>query len=391
MPSGVKKPNSAHTNAMGKPERLILYFGARPPFISNSALHARAGSCSPMPKPPAKTISQRKPLRCYPCSLLTTHNSPPPLELMAVTGCGVSRQRKRTCTATVSVIPAVAEQGRARNVHTPRARDLLEGEGDMGGNSRAAAERLQGVVKAVGGRLLTVGNAIGAGVGVGECLWGRVRAVLAQPPPPPRDSLYYPMRKRRCRQLLPRPTPTALHNTLMTVDVRLAPVQARGLDDVEHVGEDGDNVLIRAVHEEEVPVFERVRELVLADLPMRSRADTVGGPAGWRLPEGLIVLHSGGQGAGVGGGGGLLPPPTGLEFLAVPKKNFPLNGPAPKAPEKIFHRLKGPEKNFPNHFRGGLGRGQGCIEGMFARRAWRTNVLSLEEGEVPPPLQPSLC
>ena len=30
--------------------------------------------------------------------------------------------------------------------------------------------------EAVGGRLLAVGNAVGAGVGVWECLWGRVRA-----------------------------------------------------------------------------------------------------------------------------------------------------------------------------------------------------------------------
>ena len=43
--------------------------------------------------------------------------------------------------------------------------------------------------KAVGGRLLAVGNAVGADVGVWECLWGRVRAgVLGGRgvPPPPR-------------------------------------------------------------------------------------------------------------------------------------------------------------------------------------------------------------
>ena len=40
-------------------------------------------------------------------------------------------------------------------------------------------KRLQsghGGCEAVGGRLLAVGNAVGAGVGVWECLWGRVRA-----------------------------------------------------------------------------------------------------------------------------------------------------------------------------------------------------------------------
>ena len=40
-------------------------------------------------------------------------------------------------------------------------------------------EQLQsghGGCEAVGGRLLAVGNAVGAGVGVWECLWGRVRA-----------------------------------------------------------------------------------------------------------------------------------------------------------------------------------------------------------------------
>ena len=39
------------------------------------------------------------------------------------------------------------------------------------------------------GRLLAVGDAVGAGVGVCECLWGRVRAGAlggrGLPPPPP--------------------------------------------------------------------------------------------------------------------------------------------------------------------------------------------------------------
>ena len=54
-------------------------------------------------------------------------------------------------------------------------RELLEGEGGYGGISRAAAERLLGTVKAVG-RLLAVENAVGAGIGEWECLWGTVRA-----------------------------------------------------------------------------------------------------------------------------------------------------------------------------------------------------------------------
>ena len=42
--------------------------------------------------------------------------------------------------------------------------------------------------EAVGGRLLAVGNAVGPGVGVLECLWSRVRAGVlggrGVPPPP---------------------------------------------------------------------------------------------------------------------------------------------------------------------------------------------------------------
>ena len=49
----------------------------------------------------------------------------------------------------------------------------------MGAKTRAATERLQRTVKAVGGGgLLAVGLAVGAGVGVWECLWGRVRAAV---------------------------------------------------------------------------------------------------------------------------------------------------------------------------------------------------------------------
>ena len=66
-------------------------------------------------------------------------------------------------------------------------RALLEGEGAIG----EIPERLQSGhrgCEAVGGRLLAVGTAVGAGVGVWECLWGRVRAGVlggrGSPPPP---------------------------------------------------------------------------------------------------------------------------------------------------------------------------------------------------------------
>ena len=53
----------------------------------------------------------------------------------------------------------------------------FEREGGFRGNSTATAERLHSTVKAVWGRrLLAVGNAVEAGAGVWECLWGRVRA-----------------------------------------------------------------------------------------------------------------------------------------------------------------------------------------------------------------------
>ena len=55
----------------------------------------------------------------------------------------------------------------------------LKGRGAIG----AVPERLQ---SGWGRRLLAVGNAVGAGVGVWECVWGRVRAgVLKGGYPPP--------------------------------------------------------------------------------------------------------------------------------------------------------------------------------------------------------------
>ena len=63
----------------------------------------------------------------------------------------------------------------------------MKGRGAIG----EIPERLQSGhrgCEAVGGRLLAVGNAVGAGVGVWECLWGRVRAGVlggrGSPPPP---------------------------------------------------------------------------------------------------------------------------------------------------------------------------------------------------------------
>ena len=54
------------------------------------------------------------------------------------------------------------------------------------GKFQSGCRAVTGDVEAVGGRLLAVGNAVGAGVGVQECLWGRVRAgVLGGGYPPP--------------------------------------------------------------------------------------------------------------------------------------------------------------------------------------------------------------
>ena len=75
-----------------------------------------------------------------------------------------------------------------------RGRALLEGEwGAIG----AVPERLQSGHRRCesgwGRRFLAVGNAVGAGVGVWECLWGRVSAVGRgdgdTPTPPSSDSL----------------------------------------------------------------------------------------------------------------------------------------------------------------------------------------------------------
>ena len=68
----------------------------------------------------------------------------------------------------------------------------LKGRGAIG----EIPERLQSGhrgCKAVGGRLLAVGNPVGAGVGVWEWLWGRVRAGVlggrGVPPPPPLQAI----------------------------------------------------------------------------------------------------------------------------------------------------------------------------------------------------------
>ena len=66
---------------------------------------------------------------------------------------------------------------------------ILEGEGGERGSSRSVAERSQGMPQRLGRRLLAVGNAVGAGVGVWECLWGRLKAGVfggrGYPPSPP--------------------------------------------------------------------------------------------------------------------------------------------------------------------------------------------------------------
>ena len=65
--------------------------------------------------------------------------------------------------------------------HRTCPRDLLEAERGLEGGSRAATQRLQGPVEAVGGRLLAVGNAVGGRDGVsGPAPWGGGGC----PPPP---------------------------------------------------------------------------------------------------------------------------------------------------------------------------------------------------------------
>ena len=67
-----------------------------------------------------------------------------------------------------------------------RTRDLLDGKGGFWVQFQSSYGVVTGTVKAVGGRLLAVGNAVAAGVGVWECLWATVRAgVLGWTPPPP--------------------------------------------------------------------------------------------------------------------------------------------------------------------------------------------------------------
>ena len=71
----------------------------------------------------------------------------------------------------------------------------LKGRGCDWGKFQSGCGAVTGDVKRLGGRLLAVGNAVGAGVGVWECLWGRVRAGVlggrGVPPPPPlkRDTM----------------------------------------------------------------------------------------------------------------------------------------------------------------------------------------------------------
>ena len=77
----------------------------------------------------------------------------------------------------------------------------LKGIGDFRGNSRAAAERLQGTVKAIRGRLVAVGNAVGAGAGGWQYLQGGVRAgVLEGGIPPPAPLISYELWCRRRRK-----------------------------------------------------------------------------------------------------------------------------------------------------------------------------------------------
>ena len=58
----------------------------------------------------------------------------------------------------------------------------------FGGNARVATERSQGVVKAVGRRLLAVGHAVGAVLGYGNAFGvGPEFFVGGGDPPPPHD------------------------------------------------------------------------------------------------------------------------------------------------------------------------------------------------------------
>ena len=56
----------------------------------------------------------------------------------------------------------------------PPPRDLLEGEGPLGGKLRAVTKRLGRTVKSVGERSLAVGKAVGGDIGVKGMPLGRV-------------------------------------------------------------------------------------------------------------------------------------------------------------------------------------------------------------------------
>ena len=71
---------------------------------------------------------------------------------------------------------------------------MLEGEGVRSGKFQSGCRAVTGDVKRLGGGYWRLETRLGAGVGVWECLWGRVRAGLlgggrGTPPPPSSDSL----------------------------------------------------------------------------------------------------------------------------------------------------------------------------------------------------------
>ena len=77
---------------------------------------------------------------------------------------------------------SVGSSQRPADTRPPGRENLTKGGGPClkgRGAIREIPERLQSGhrgCEGVGGRLLAVGNAVGAGVGVQGCLWGRVRA-----------------------------------------------------------------------------------------------------------------------------------------------------------------------------------------------------------------------
>ena len=106
---------------------------------------------------------------------LLSHLTPPPHVLVA-------------CTSTSGI-----RRLHGGTVSSSWGRALLEGEGCDRGKFQSGCRAVTGDVQAVGRRLLAVGNAVGAGVGVWECLWGRVRARVlggrGVPPPLSSNSL----------------------------------------------------------------------------------------------------------------------------------------------------------------------------------------------------------